>query len=107
MTQATTRTERERLLDEFDAVVTETEELLKSMSGAGGDATELSSAMRARLEQNLRDAKERLQRLEEYLVRQTRIAARAADDYVHENPWRAVGIAAGIGFLLGLLISRR
>ena len=33
--------------------------------------------------------------------------AKTTDTYVHENPWRAVGIAAGVGLLLGLLIGRR
>ncbi|MBI3068591.1 MAG: DUF883 family protein [Betaproteobacteria bacterium] len=34
-------------------------------------------------------------------------AARATDEYVHEHPWRAVGIAAGAGLIIGLLIGRR
>jgi ElaB/YqjD/DUF883 family membrane-anchored ribosome-binding protein len=32
---------------------------------------------------------------------------RVADDYVHDNPWRSVGVAAGFGFIVGLLIGRR
>jgi ElaB/YqjD/DUF883 family membrane-anchored ribosome-binding protein len=36
-----------------------------------------------------------------------RTAARTTDDYVRDNPWRAVGIAAGVGFLLGLIGRRR
>jgi ElaB/YqjD/DUF883 family membrane-anchored ribosome-binding protein len=34
-------------------------------------------------------------------------AAEATDTYVHENPWQAVGIAAGVGLVIGLLIGRR
>ena len=34
-------------------------------------------------------------------------AAKATDGYVHENPWKSVGIAAGVGLLLGMLIGRR
>ena len=41
------------------------------------------------------------------LIEKTRAAARAADDYVHESPWQAVGIGVGVGFLLGLLLNRR
>ena len=41
------------------------------------------------------------------LVDKTKAAARATDDYVNDNPWQAVGIAAGIGFLLGVIIGRR
>jgi ElaB/YqjD/DUF883 family membrane-anchored ribosome-binding protein len=40
-------------------------------------------------------------------MEQTKAAARATDTYVHENPWKAVGIAAGAGILFGMLISRR
>ena len=34
-------------------------------------------------------------------------AAKATDDYVHENPWQAIGIAAAVGLVAGLLMSRR
>lgn len=107
MSEATTPDSREKLLDEFDAVVSETEQLLKSITGSGGKMGEMTGAMREKLEQNLRDAKERLLALEEKVVRQGKVAAQAADDYVHENPWQAIGIAAGIGFVLGMLLNRR
>jgi ElaB/YqjD/DUF883 family membrane-anchored ribosome-binding protein len=41
------------------------------------------------------------------LLVKTKEAARATDAYVHENPWRAVGVAAGFGLLIGLLSGRR
>ncbi|HCI13500.1 MAG TPA: DUF883 domain-containing protein, partial [Gallionellaceae bacterium] len=36
----------------------------------------------------------------------TKEAAKVTDEYVHENPWKAVGIAAGVGLVIGMLISR-
>jgi ElaB/YqjD/DUF883 family membrane-anchored ribosome-binding protein len=33
--------------------------------------------------------------------------ASTADDYVHENPWQAVGIAALVGAVVGILTTRR
>lgn len=33
--------------------------------------------------------------------------ATSADDYVHENPWRAVAVSATVGLLVGLLIARK
>ena len=33
--------------------------------------------------------------------------AKAADQIVHENPYQAIGIAVGVGALIGYLISRR
>ncbi len=38
---------------------------------------------------------------------QTKVAAKATDDYVRANPWQAVGIAAAAGYVLGMLITRR
>jgi ElaB/YqjD/DUF883 family membrane-anchored ribosome-binding protein len=35
------------------------------------------------------------------------VIARATNDYVNENPWRAIAIGAGIGLLLGIVVSRR
>ena len=43
----------------------------------------------------------------EVLLAKTKAAARATDEYVHESPWTAIGIAAGAGLLIGLLIGRR
>ena len=31
----------------------------------------------------------------------------ATDEFVHINPWKSIGIAAGVGMVIGLLISRR
>ena len=44
---------------------------------------------------------------EEALSARTREAAHAADEYVHESPWTAIGVAAGVGVLVGLLLGRR
>jgi ElaB/YqjD/DUF883 family membrane-anchored ribosome-binding protein len=43
----------------------------------------------------------------EKLVADLRALVADAEKYVHENPWRAVGIAAFAGFVLGALVSRR
>ena len=55
----------------------------------------------------LRDAKERVLDLEAAVVDKTKAAARATDDFVHEEPWKAVGVAAALGLALGVLIGRR
>ena len=53
------------------------------------------------------DTKERVLDLEAALVDKTKAAARATDDFVHEEPWKAVGVAAALGLALGVLIGRR
>ena len=108
MTQPTVQATREQLLKDFNTVVADTEELLKSAAAAGG---EKAHAWRAGVEENLRAAKEKLVALEQAAVEKTKQAARATDDYVHENPWQSVAISAGIGvavgLVLGLLLNRR
>jgi len=63
--------------------------------------------LRERIGERLRDAKLRLADAEAALVDRTKAAARATDDFVHDNPWRAVGVAAAVGLLLGVIIGRR
>jgi len=41
------------------------------------------------------------------LRRQAQRAATTADDYVHDSPWQAVGIAALVGAVVGILATRR
>jgi ElaB/YqjD/DUF883 family membrane-anchored ribosome-binding protein len=73
-------------------------------AGAAGDKV---GELRDRLGVRLRDAKERVLDLEAAVVDKTKAAARATDDFVHEQPWKAVGVAAALGLALGVLIGRR
>jgi ElaB/YqjD/DUF883 family membrane-anchored ribosome-binding protein len=95
---------RESLLDDFSTMLTEAEELLRR---AGNETGERAKDLRAQVEAKLLAAKLRLQELEGEAMDHAKAAARFTDDYVHDNPWPAIGVAAGVGFLLGLLISRR
>jgi ElaB/YqjD/DUF883 family membrane-anchored ribosome-binding protein len=52
------------------------------------------------------EGKKSLADAEKLLVQKSKEAADIADDYVRENPWSAVGIAMGVGLVLGLLIRR-
>lgn len=97
-------TMRERLVDDFVSVLSEAEDLLKK---AGTETGERARDLRAQVEAKLLAAKLRLQELEGEAVDRARDAAKYTDDYVHENPWRSIGIAAAVGFLAGLLMSRR
>jgi ElaB/YqjD/DUF883 family membrane-anchored ribosome-binding protein len=58
------------------------------------------------VETNSAAAKLKLQEYEGQAVDHAKAAARYTDDYVHDNPWRAVGVAAAVG-LIGLLMNRR
>jgi ElaB/YqjD/DUF883 family membrane-anchored ribosome-binding protein len=48
-----------------------------------------------------------LVKLENTVVEKAKSTATATDAYIHENPWTAIGVSAGIGLVIGLLIGRR
>ncbi len=98
----------EKLFQDFNTVVSETEQLLKSLAGAGGQK---AGALRANVEQRLAAAGEHLAKIREEAVGRAGAATRATDEYVHGNPWRTAGIAALVaaiaGLIAGVLIARR
>ena len=95
---------RDRLVDEFSSVLSEAETLLDKAARETGDK---ARDLRSQVEAKLLAAKLRLQELESGAVDRAKAAARATDDYVHDNPWTVIGAAAAIGFLAGLLMNRR
>ncbi|MDD5403116.1 MAG: DUF883 family protein [Sulfuricella sp.] len=101
---ATDLVSREKLVSDLKVVIGDAEELLRATANQAGEKI---AEIRVKAEENLRNAKIRLARAEEAMLARTKAAARATDDYVRANPWRAVGIAAGAGFIVGLLVGRR
>ena len=95
---------KEKLVSDMKVVVADVEETLRASAGVAGEKI---ADLRERISLRLRDAKDRLDEAEDALLAKTKAAAYATDDYVNENPWRAVGIGAGIGLLLGIIIGRR
>lgn len=94
----------DQLLDDLKTVMNDAEALLRATSAQTGEKIQ---EVRARAEESLRQAKARLSSIEDEAVRRAREVADATDEYVRENPWQSVGIAAGVGLLLGLLLARR
>lgn len=95
---------KDKLVQDFKIVVADAEELLKATASQAG---EKAAAARERVQDSLHQAKIKLAEAEDLVVQKGKQAARATDEYVHENPWRAVGIGAGVGLIIGLLIGRR
>jgi ElaB/YqjD/DUF883 family membrane-anchored ribosome-binding protein len=94
---------KEKLIQDFRLVVADTEELLRATAGVAGEKV---SVARERMQENLVNAKARLASAEEDAIAKTREAAKATDEYVHENPWTAIGVAASVGVIVGMLIGR-
>lgn len=91
-------------MTDIKTVLTDAEDLLKQAANTTGErAAELRESALVRLKQ----AKEKAADMQVVMVEKSKQAARVTDDYVHENPWRAIGIAAVAGAALGLLLNRR
>ncbi len=99
-----TATQRDKLMADLKVVVSDAEELLKLTAH---DVSEGTASLRARLQERLSQSKERLVDLQHSATEKAKAAGHAADDYVHEHPWKSVAIGAGVGLIVGLLIGRR
>ena len=95
---------REKLAQDLKIVIADAEELLRATASQAG---EKAAAAREKIQESLHRAKMKLAEAEDILIDKTKQAAHATDEYVHEHPWKAVGVAAGIGLIIGLLIGRR
>lgn len=99
-----TEVNKENLMSDIKTVLSDAEDLLKQAASTTGErATELREKALARLKQ----AKEKAADVQVVVVEKGKKAARATDDYVHDHPWTSIGIAAGVGVLIGLLINRK
>lgn len=95
---------KDQLIADFKVVVADAEALLQATANQGDDKL---VAVRAKAEESLRAMKARMAEAQAAMLAKTQAAAKATDTYVHENPWQAVGIGAGVGLIIGLLIGRR
>ena len=94
-------TSRDRIVGDLKTLVGDAEELLKATASQAGDKIAVA---RQKIEQSLIEGKKALADAEKTVLEKSKECAEIADDYVRENPWSAVGIAAAAGLVLGLLI---
>ena len=99
---STSDVSKEKLMQDLRLVVSDAEELLRATAGQAGEKV---SSARERIQENLAAAKVRLGAAERMVIDKTKEAATATDQYVHENPWKAVGVGAGIGACIGLALG--
>jgi ElaB/YqjD/DUF883 family membrane-anchored ribosome-binding protein len=107
MTESTTaagRASREKLVEDLKAVVSDAEALLKATAHQTGEKI---AEVRAKAEESLKTAKVRIAEEGKEIIEKAKSAAKSTDEFVHAHPWKAVGIGAIAGFVIGLLISRR
>jgi ElaB/YqjD/DUF883 family membrane-anchored ribosome-binding protein len=95
---------KEKLVADLKLVIADADELLRATASQAGEKV---GELRVRMQENLSSARLKLADAEAALKEKSREVARATDDYVHDHPWKSIGVAAGVGLLVGLLIGRR
>jgi ElaB/YqjD/DUF883 family membrane-anchored ribosome-binding protein len=94
---------QEQLIADFQVVMDDAEALLKATANHGDDKIE---ELRAKARESMRKVGERISQSQAALMANGKKAVKATDLYVHDNPWAALGIAGGVGLVLGLLMRR-
>lgn len=94
----------ENLIGDFKALMADAEDLIKATASHNDGPL---GEIRSKAMETLNSAKESLSSVEGTVTEKAKIVAERTDEFVHRNPWEAVGVAAGIGLLVGLFIRRR
>jgi ElaB/YqjD/DUF883 family membrane-anchored ribosome-binding protein len=96
----TTAENSQRLASDLKTAMNEAEEAMRATSGQTG---EKASEVRSRLAAALESAKATCHRLED----KTMAAAKATDRVIREHPYESIGVAFGLGLLIGVLVARK
>lgn len=99
-----TTAQKDKLMGDLRVVITDAEELLRMTADQAGES---AADIRSRVQTRMNQAKVDLIHLQDAAVAKVKAAGHATDEFVHENPWKSIGISAGVGLVVGLLIGRR
>jgi ElaB/YqjD/DUF883 family membrane-anchored ribosome-binding protein len=94
----------DKLVTDLQSLVTDAEAMLQATAD---DAGEKAATARARIRETLHEARMRIERIEEKVLFEAKAVAHDTDRFVHDRPWQAMGIAAAVGLVIGVLIGRR
>lgn len=92
------------LADDLSAVLAQADALLQRAQTEGSEG---AKHIQAQVEEKLAQARAQLHSLEGEATEKARAMKQATEAYVQTNPWQSIGIAAAVGFVLGVLVSRR
>jgi ElaB/YqjD/DUF883 family membrane-anchored ribosome-binding protein len=98
------QTATKKLIAELRAVMAEAEALV---TATAGDFGERATEARAKAAESVDRAQAGLDELESQLAERAKALIDDTADYVREKPWQSLGIAAGIGLVIGVLLGRR
>ena len=96
----TTHEANERLASDLKLVMRDAEDLLKATAGQAGEKI---GEVRSRLTGALESAKATYAQIQDKTVQ----AAKTTDKVIRDHPYESLGIAFGVGLLIGVLVTRK
>jgi ElaB/YqjD/DUF883 family membrane-anchored ribosome-binding protein len=94
---------KDKLMGDLRVVVTDAQELLRITADQAGEE---AAGVRQRLQTKLDQVKVDLNQLQNSMLLHAKAASHATDEYVHQHPWSSIGLAAGVGLVMGVLATR-
>lgn len=95
---------RERVMSDLKSLTHDAEDLLKATAG---DVSDKAREARSRVSAALERAKATYSRLQDQTIAGAKVAAKKADVVIRDHPYESIGIAFGVGLLIGVLVARR
>lgn len=95
---------RERVMADLHNLSRDAEDLLKATAG---DVSDKAKEARTRLSAALERAKTTYSHLQEQTLATAKAAAKKADTVIREHPYESIGVAFGLGLLIGVLVTRK
>jgi ElaB/YqjD/DUF883 family membrane-anchored ribosome-binding protein len=102
--RSTTNTQNNPIARDIQNVVSDAQDLLKTVQTEGESRL---ADVRSKVQTQLEAARQTLGELQTTVQAGAKQAMDTTDAYVRTNPWRAVGVSAAVGALVGFLIARR
>ena len=94
----------EKLVTDLKVLSRDAEAMLHATAGQAGEKI---AELRTKLAEALKSAKDTCHRLEDRAIEGVKEGAKVADKAIREHPYESVGVAFGLGLLIGVLVGRR
>lgn len=104
MNTSQSKVARDRVLSDLQALAQDAEALLRATVD---DGNEKAKEARARISAALERAKETFAEFQERGMESAKAAVQKTDETIRSHPYESIGVAFGVGVLLGVLLGRK
>ncbi len=102
----TKKESKPNLISDLKQVLTDIESLVNDTKTVSEDVIdEVKDKVQETVQETVVHAKDRVNVQE--ITEKSKLLASKASDYIYSNPWKSIGVAASIGFLIGVLVGHK